>query len=98
MTMTTVFSPLLIASEGTIINIGSVSGKAPILWQGYYNASKAAVNAITDQFRIELGPFDVKVISIISSGVNSNFVANLEAQMLPAESMYSPAGRKRLMR
>lgn len=89
--VTTAFSPLLIAAKGTLINIGSAAGKAPLPWAGYYNASKAAVNVLTDQFRIELAPFDVKVISVISGGVKTHFFQNNHAVTLPTGSLYEPA-------
>lgn len=39
--VTQAFTPLLIASKGTIINIGSVAGTAPIPYQGFctFNSS-----------------------------------------------------------
>ncbi|TGO83768.1 hypothetical protein BPOR_0595g00040 [Botrytis porri] len=64
--VTRAFSPLLISSKGTVINIGSVAGSSPGYWQGYYNASKAAVNLITDQLRLELEPLGVKAILVIT--------------------------------
>jgi 1-acylglycerone phosphate reductase len=47
--VTQAFAPLLIASKGTVVNIGSIVGKFPFPWQGFYNASKAAVNLLSDQ-------------------------------------------------
>ena len=89
--ITQAFSPLLIATKGTIINIGSVAGFAPIYWQGYYNASKAAVNILTDQLRLELAPFDVTVILVLAGGVKTKFSANLPTVTLPETSVYAPA-------
>jgi 1-acylglycerone phosphate reductase len=90
--VTQAFAPLLIASKGTIVNIGSIVGKIPFPWQGYYNASKAAVNLLSDQLRIELSPFNVKVINVITGSVRSNFIQNLAtAPRLPSNSLYFPA-------
>jgi 1-acylglycerone phosphate reductase len=61
---TQAFAPLLLASKGTIVNIGSMLGFAPFPYQGLYNASKAAVNILTDNLRIELEPFGVRVILV----------------------------------
>jgi 1-acylglycerone phosphate reductase len=88
--VTQAFSPLLIASKGTIINIGSVAGKSPIPWQGMYNASKAAVNLISDQLRLELAPFDVKCICVVTGGIKTNFFENAPGVKLPAGSLYTP--------
>lgn len=84
------FSPLLFASKGTIINIGSIAGKFPVPWQGYYNASKAAVNLLSDQLRIELKPFDVKIITVITGTIETKFFENQPPVKLPANSPYSP--------
>jgi 1-acylglycerone phosphate reductase len=61
---TQAFAPLLLKSKGTIVNIGSIAGVAPLAWQGMYNTSKAAVNLLTDNLRIELEPFGVKVVLV----------------------------------
>ncbi|KAF7947641.1 hypothetical protein EAE96_008723 [Botrytis aclada] len=89
--VTQAFSPLLISSKGTVINIGSIAGVSPGYWQGYYNASKAAVNLITDQLRLELEPLGVKAILVITGGVKTNFFDNQPSVRLPDNSPYGPA-------
>ncbi|PQE10300.1 hypothetical protein CJF32_00000857 [Rutstroemia sp. NJR-2017a WRK4] len=89
--VTQAFSPLLIASKGTILNIGSILGIAPMYWQGYYNASKAAIAMLTNQLRLELAPFDVKVILEITGGVKTKFFDNQPSVTLPESSVYAPA-------
>ena len=89
--VTKAFSPLLIASKGTIINIGSIAGKAPIPWQGYYNSSKAAVNLLSDQLRLELSPFGVDCICVITGGIKTKFFENSPGIQLPTDSIYAPA-------
>jgi 1-acylglycerone phosphate reductase len=89
--VTKAFSPLLIASKGTIINIGSIAGKAPVPWQGYYNASKAAVNLLSDQLRIELAPFGVSCICVVTGAIKTKFFDNAPGIKLPADSLYAPA-------
>jgi 1-acylglycerone phosphate reductase len=61
---TKAFAPLLLASKGVIVNIGSMLGFAPFPYQGLYNASKAAVHILTDNLRIELEPFGVRVVLV----------------------------------
>lgn len=61
---TKAFMPLLLASKGVVVNIGSMLGVAPFPFQGLYNASKAAVNILTDNLRIELEPFGVRVVLV----------------------------------
>ncbi|KAJ5538127.1 hypothetical protein N7494_007606 [Penicillium frequentans] len=91
-TVTQEFAPLLIASKGTIINIGSVLGKMPFPWQGYYNASKAAVAILTDQMRIEFSPWGVRAILVTTGAIKTKFFDNLpSAPRLPENSLYYPA-------
>ncbi|KAL4773518.1 hypothetical protein BDW60DRAFT_215885 [Aspergillus nidulans var. acristatus] len=91
-TVTQAFAPYLIAAQGTIINIGSVLGKMPMPWQGYYNASKAAVAMLTDQMRIEFSPWKVRAILVTTGAVRTKFLDNLaSAPHLPENSLYYPA-------
>lgn len=62
--VTRTFTPLLMEAKGTIVNIGSVVGRMPIPFQGIYNASKAAVEHLSRQLRVELAPFDIKVVHV----------------------------------
>lgn len=90
--VTQAFAPLLIASKGTIINIGSVLGKMPFPWQGYYNASKAAVAIMTDQMRLEFSPWGVRAILVTTGAIKTKFFDNLpSAPHLPENSLYYPA-------
>ncbi|KAH8690178.1 putative short-chain dehydrogenase/reductase [Talaromyces proteolyticus] len=90
--VTQAFAPLLIASKGTIINIGSVAGHIPLPWQGYYNASKAAIGILTDQLRIEFSPWGVRAILVITGTIKTRFFDNLpEPPTLPHNSLYYPA-------
>jgi 1-acylglycerone phosphate reductase len=93
--VTRAFAPLLIASQGTIINNGSLAGKMPVPWQGYYNASKAAINHLTSQLRLELSPFGVNAICIVTGGIKTRFFENLPIKSLPPNSVYA-AGEEEL--
>lgn len=53
--------------QGRIINIGSLSGLAPIPFMGMYSASKFAVEGYTEALRLELKPLNVHV-SLIEPG------------------------------
>ncbi|HZR46852.1 MAG TPA: SDR family oxidoreductase [Candidatus Manganitrophaceae bacterium] len=61
------FLPLLRASRGRIVNIGSIAGRMAMPFMGPYSASKFALEAITDALRIELRPWGISV-SIIEPG------------------------------
>jgi len=86
--MCQVFLPLLLKSKGTIVQIGSVAGVMPYVFGSVYNASKSALHQFSDTLRIELAPFGVKVVTIVTGGVQSN-IARTERK-LPSDSLYLP--------
>jgi NAD(P)-dependent dehydrogenase (short-subunit alcohol dehydrogenase family) len=83
--VTQAMMPLLRAAKGTIINVTSVGGKLTGAMLGAYNASKFAMEAISDVFRVELAPFGVNV-AIIEPGASPTDIwqtsANRALQML----------------
>ncbi len=93
LTVSQAFAPLLIVSKGTIVNIGSVAGEFPLVYSGMYNASKAALRSLSEALRVELMPFDVKVILVITGIVKTRLFKNLlnkEELCLPGNSLYIP--------
>jgi NAD(P)-dependent dehydrogenase (short-subunit alcohol dehydrogenase family) len=56
---------------GRIINISSVAGKVAVLFGGWYNVSKFGVEALSDNLRIELKQFGIKVIKIQPGGIKT---------------------------
>ncbi|KAF4996290.1 hypothetical protein FDECE_12512 [Fusarium decemcellulare] len=93
--VTNAFSPMLIASKGTIINIGSVVSRIPIPFQGIYNISKAALEHLSRQMRVEFTPLDVKVIHVVTGGIKTPFFAHAGITELTEASPYYP-GREEL--
>jgi NAD(P)-dependent dehydrogenase (short-subunit alcohol dehydrogenase family) len=89
--LTSACLPLLRASRGRIINIGSVAcGNAPPLI-GYYAASKHALLGLSEALRAELKPFGVDVCLVEPSDFRSRlFAAPLAAARLQA---YGPLWR-----
>ncbi|MBB5877901.1 MULTISPECIES: SDR family oxidoreductase [unclassified Xanthomonas] len=57
--------PHLLASRGTLINLGSEASEAALPLQGMYAASKHAVKGFTDTLRIELDQLDGAPISVV---------------------------------
>ncbi|KAL9073872.1 MAG: hypothetical protein Q9161_002704 [Pseudevernia consocians] len=88
MRMCQAFAPLLIQAKGTIIQIGSVAAEIPYVFGSTYNASKAALHAYSDTLRIELAPFDVNVMVVVTGGVKSNITRT--HRELPEDSLYRP--------
>ncbi len=58
------FLPLLRASQGRIVLMGSVSGLVALPLMGPYAASKFALEALADALRVELLPFGVRVVLV----------------------------------
>ena len=88
MEMCRVFSPLLIESRGTIVQIGSLAGYMPYVFGAAYNASKAALHSYSDTLRVELKPFGVRVVTVVTGGVISNI--SRTQRTLPEDSIYLP--------
>lgn len=88
MRMCQAFAPLLIQAKGTIIQIGSLAGEIPYVFGSAYNASKAALHAYSDTLRVELAPFGVHVMVVVTGGVQSN-IARTHRE-LPNDSLYHP--------
>lgn len=59
--VTKAFLPLLRASGGRIVNIGSMNGAVAPPYLGAYAASKYALEALTDALRAELRPWGIRV-------------------------------------
>lgn len=89
MRMVQAFAPLLIAAQGTIVNIGSIAPLVPLVFGSAYSSSKAAVHAYSDCLRIEMKPFGVRVLVVVTGGVKSGIVRP-GMEVLPENSLYTP--------
>ena len=88
MRMCQAFAPLLIEAKGTIVQIGSVAGVIPYVFGSVYNASKAALHSYSSALRVELAPFGVRVVTVVTGGVISNISRTYRT--LPEDSLYLP--------
>lgn len=59
--------------SGRIINISSIAGKAAVLFGGWYNVSKFALEAFSDTLRIETRPFGIDVSIVEPSGIKTEW-------------------------
>jgi NAD(P)-dependent dehydrogenase (short-subunit alcohol dehydrogenase family) len=65
------FLPALRAARGRIVNVSSIGGRVALPLLAAYNASKFALEAISDSLRRELVPHGVDVIVIEPGGVKT---------------------------
>jgi NAD(P)-dependent dehydrogenase (short-subunit alcohol dehydrogenase family) len=65
--------------RGRIIQCSSVLGLTAMKWRGPYNASKFAIEGLTDTMRLELRGTGIDVITINPGPIESNFVPNARA-------------------
>ncbi|KAL4787014.1 hypothetical protein BJX76DRAFT_354626 [Aspergillus varians] len=66
-----------------------IAGTMP--FAGTYNASKAAVASLIEGLRLELEPFGIKVINLMTGGVRSTFLSNKPTPVLSPTSLYNVA-------
>ncbi|MCP4356388.1 MAG: SDR family oxidoreductase [Proteobacteria bacterium] len=80
--------------EGTIVNIGSISGLLTTPFSGIYCASKAAVHAMSDAMRMELAPFNIRVLTVQPGAIKSSFGSTASKSVAGygnnSDSYYSP--------
>ncbi|KAH7123209.1 hypothetical protein B0J13DRAFT_566238 [Dactylonectria estremocensis] len=89
------FLPLLLKSDRGAIIANNTSGSGLLgvgtAFHGAYNASKAAAASITENLRIELVPFGIRVINLVTGAVKSTFHTNAIDCELPPDSIYNVA-------
>lgn len=88
--LTKTLLPLLIESKGIIVNHTSQSPYGIPSLSGAYAASKAALANYTDVLRIELKPFGVRVVELVTGGAASNITLDMRAPSIPKNSLYAP--------
>ncbi|MCJ1452610.1 hypothetical protein MMC28_002953 [Mycoblastus sanguinarius] len=94
--MTQAFMPLLLRSDhgAMIVNNTSIASVTTVPMTGIYNASKAAAATLTENLRLELTPFKIKVIDLKTGAVRSGFYSNMNSGVkprLPEDSIYDVA-------
>ncbi|WP_331770398.1 SDR family oxidoreductase (plasmid) [Embleya sp. NBC_00888] len=96
-TVTAAAARLMIAAEagGAIVNISSIGARQPTAGLGHYEATKAAVDAITRTGAIELAPHRIRVNGIAPGPVHTPMTAGLmsDPQARQAWEARIPLGR-----
>jgi len=78
------------ARKGHIVNIGSIAGTQPYERGNVYSASKHAVHALSQGFRIDLLPYGIKVTEIRPGMVETEFsLVRFDGDQQSASQVYS---------
>ncbi|KAH8901679.1 NAD(P)-binding protein [Thozetella sp. PMI_491] len=92
---TRAFFPLLVKSPrgGLVVNNTSGMGlmNCAFPFQGSYASSKAAACSLTEVMRLELQPFGIRVVNLLTGSVKSTFFDNAPKATLPESSLYNVA-------
>lgn len=71
------FAPVLEKNgPGAIVNMLSISGRAPIPLMGSLSASKAALYSLTQSVRAELAPKGIQVVAVLPGAVDTRMTEN----------------------
>ena len=79
--VTQAFAPLIIESQGRIVNISSISGVLAWPMGGLYTMSKHAIEAYSDTLALEMARFGVKVSAIEPGNFKSDITASARARI-----------------
>lgn len=89
--------------HGRIVQNSSVLGLVSLKWRGAYNASKYAIEGLTDTLRLELAGSGIRVSLIEPGPITSRFREHsieafsrwIDAERSPHRAQYERMGRKR---
>ncbi len=76
------------AHSGRIIFVSSLAAEFPIPFQGFYSASKSAINSLACALRNEVAPFGITVCCMLPGDVKTNFTA-ARAKSIAGSDVYT---------
>jgi NAD(P)-dependent dehydrogenase (short-subunit alcohol dehydrogenase family) len=83
------------AGEGRIVNVSSIMGRTTTPFTGWYQASKHALEAVTDALRIEVASAGVKVVLVEPGGFKTGIWEELERDVAKrGDSRFANAYRR----
>jgi short-subunit dehydrogenase len=96
--MTRAFVPEMRArGAGRIVHVGSMGGKITFPFMGAYNATKYALESLSDAMRLELRPFGISVSLIEPGAINTEFngvaVGTMQKYQLE-NTVYAPIAKR----
>lgn len=85
-------SQFLINAQGTILFTGSIAGFMQFPFGSVYSASKAAIHSFAHVLHLEMKPFGVRVINVVTGGVDTDIG---DKRPLPDSSVFNfPEGKE----
>ena len=82
--------------EGTVINISSIGGLMGLPYQGFYSASKFAIEGMSEALRMELKPFRINVVVLRPGDFFTSFTSNRKSDQVSETNPYHQQFRKTL--
>jgi NAD(P)-dependent dehydrogenase (short-subunit alcohol dehydrogenase family) len=76
--------------RGRIVNVASIGGKMTVPFLGAYNATKHAVESLSDAMRYELRPFGIETVIVEPGGIRTNFATRTIAESTAYQRADSP--------
>ncbi|RAL00852.1 SDR family oxidoreductase [Aspergillus ibericus CBS 121593] len=92
--VTKAFVPLLVRGRGAVVFVTSIAGYVNVPFMGTYSGSKRALELMADSLRLELTPFNVKVLCIVTGAVRTMGQTYFGDFKLPEDSLYKPIEAK----
>ncbi|KAJ0120057.1 hypothetical protein J7T55_000910 [Diaporthe amygdali] len=86
--VTQAFAPLLIKAKGMAVYITSVSGYINVPFMGTYAASKRSLELAAETLQLELAPFGVGVLEVVTGAVKTRGQTYFGDFKLPDQSLY----------
>ncbi|KAH8702063.1 hypothetical protein BGW36DRAFT_336440 [Talaromyces proteolyticus] len=87
--LTQAFIHMLVKARGCIVTNASVGSRTPVSFCSVYNGTKAALIQAVEVWCLEMAPLGVRVLTLITGGVQMKFLANVPLLTLPENSYYS---------
>lgn len=78
--------------SGTILNVSSVGGVRSFPAVGWYNASKFAVEGLSEALQQEVGPLGIRVVLVEPSGFATDWAGSSAAEVAPEKEIEDYAG------
>ncbi|MEU1913620.1 SDR family NAD(P)-dependent oxidoreductase [Streptomyces massasporeus] len=92
--LTAALAPAMVAKKkGAIVNVSSVAAQIGTPVGSVYNASKAAMDALTRSWAVEFGAAGVRVNSVAPGPIRTDTAVDTVGEMFEAFSQSTPLGR-----